>query len=223
MTERLAIFRSKPIGVASMNKPDILDVIGQRIDLRQRGREFYGLCPFHDDRRPSLRVNAAKQLWYCDPCQLGGDAFEFIMRLEHLSFPEAVRACGINQDNKRSRRLTARRKRAAELGARWVNEQRKKVNAMLTDAYEQRDLADELGDFDLAEVYDRQIIVLRGFYEDLGHPHGAAQLLGVRAAIEQITGGVVIIDMPPPPLPTLTPEYLEELKNNALNFEGCFR
>ena len=70
---------------------DIVEVVGQFIALKKRGREFLGLCPFHDDHRPSLRVSPAKQIFKCFVCGAGGGVFQFLMQYQKLTFPEAVR------------------------------------------------------------------------------------------------------------------------------------
>ena len=60
-------------------------------ELRRAGAEWVTRCPFHDDRRPSLRVNSAKRLWHCHVCGIGGDAIAFVMRRQGLDFTAAVR------------------------------------------------------------------------------------------------------------------------------------
>ena len=70
---------------------DVVDVISNYVALRPRGKEMVGLCPFHQDRRPSLTVNRNKQLFKCFACGAGGDVIKFIMLREHLTFPETVR------------------------------------------------------------------------------------------------------------------------------------
>ena len=69
---------------------DIVEVIGRKVQLRQTGRNFVGLCPFHDERTPSFSVNPERQFYHCFGCQSGGNVINFIMETEHLSFPEAV-------------------------------------------------------------------------------------------------------------------------------------
>ena len=69
---------------------DIVDLVGQFISLRRQGRNFVGLCPWHDDSRPSLQVNPERQSFKCWVCDIGGDAFSFIQRMEGVSFPEAL-------------------------------------------------------------------------------------------------------------------------------------
>jgi DNA primase len=69
---------------------DIVEVIGEYIKLVKKGREFVGLCPFHEDHRPSLYVNPVKQIFKCFACSSGGDVLKFIQLYEHLSFPQAI-------------------------------------------------------------------------------------------------------------------------------------
>lgn len=70
---------------------DIVRLIGEHIALRPRGKEFVGLCPFHDDRHPSLYVSPSKQIYKCFACGAGGDVFAFVMNYHRMSFPEALR------------------------------------------------------------------------------------------------------------------------------------
>ena len=69
---------------------DIVDVIAEHISLAKKGREMVGLCPFHDDHRPSLYVNCLKQIFKCFACGAGGDVFKFVQMRENLSFPQAI-------------------------------------------------------------------------------------------------------------------------------------
>jgi DNA primase len=69
---------------------DIVDVIGEHLALKRKGREMVGLCPFHDDHRPSFNVNPAKQIFKCFACGAGGDVVKFIQMRENLSFPQAL-------------------------------------------------------------------------------------------------------------------------------------
>ncbi|HMO35957.1 MAG TPA: DNA primase [Gemmatales bacterium] len=69
---------------------DIVEVIGSYVNLQKAGRMFKGICPFHDDHRPSFSVNPEKQSWKCWPCNLGGDVFTFIMKKERMDFREAL-------------------------------------------------------------------------------------------------------------------------------------
>ena len=69
---------------------DIVDVITEHVSLAKKGREMLGLCPFHDDHRPSLYVNTAKQIFKCFACGAGGDVLKFVQMRENLTFPQAV-------------------------------------------------------------------------------------------------------------------------------------
>ena len=63
---------------------DIVDLVGHYIQLRRQGRGYVGLCPWHDDSRPSLQVNPERQSWKCWVCDIGGDIFSFIMKVEGI-------------------------------------------------------------------------------------------------------------------------------------------
>ncbi|MCP4901049.1 MAG: DNA primase [bacterium] len=69
---------------------DMLEVVGDHVRLKRRGRSWLGLCPFHEEKTPSFTVDPTKGLYYCFGCHAGGDIINFVMRLEHLGFPEAV-------------------------------------------------------------------------------------------------------------------------------------
>ncbi|MBN2456241.1 MAG: DNA primase [Sedimentisphaerales bacterium] len=69
---------------------DIVDVISEHVNLVKKGREMVGLCPFHDDHRPSLNVNVTKQIFKCFSCGAGGDVFKFVQMRENLSFSQAI-------------------------------------------------------------------------------------------------------------------------------------
>ena len=69
---------------------DIVDLIGSYISLRRGGKAMTGLCPWHEDSRPSLQVNPERQTFRCWVCNIGGDAFTFIMKMEKLEFREAL-------------------------------------------------------------------------------------------------------------------------------------
>lgn len=69
---------------------DIVDLVGSYISLRRNGRNFVGLCPWHDDSRPSLQINPERQTFRCWVCNVGGDAFSFLMRMDRLEFREAL-------------------------------------------------------------------------------------------------------------------------------------
>lgn len=69
---------------------DIVDLVGQRVQLRKTGKSFTGLCPFHDDKRPSFTVNPVIQRYKCWSCGEGGDIFTWVMKTQNIDFPEAL-------------------------------------------------------------------------------------------------------------------------------------
>ncbi|MBL8879546.1 MAG: DNA primase [Phycisphaerales bacterium] len=70
---------------------DVVDVIGESVALKRRGKEFIGLCPFHADRNPSMSVSPTKQIFKCWACGAGGDAIRFVQLRDRVDFPEALR------------------------------------------------------------------------------------------------------------------------------------
>ena len=72
------------------NSVDISDVIGQYVQLKRAGKNFTGLCPFHEEQTPSFSVNAEKQFYHCFGCGRSGNVFQFLMDYKHIGFVEAV-------------------------------------------------------------------------------------------------------------------------------------
>jgi DNA primase len=70
---------------------DLADLISEHLRLQKAGRDLKGLCPFHQEKTPSLYVSPEKQLWHCYGCQRGGDHFTFIQEIEHVDFRGALR------------------------------------------------------------------------------------------------------------------------------------
>jgi len=70
---------------------DIVGLVGTYVHLTRKGDRWWGLCPFHSEKTPSFSVSPENNLFYCFGCQKGGGAFQFLMEMEALSFPEAVR------------------------------------------------------------------------------------------------------------------------------------
>ena len=75
---------------AVKERADIVDVVGEHVVLKKKGREFVGICPFHDDKSPSMTVSPAKQFYYCFSCGAGGNAIKFLMELQRQSFSDVV-------------------------------------------------------------------------------------------------------------------------------------
>lgn len=72
-------------------RSDIVDLVSEYVTLKKGGRNFLGLCPFHKEKTPSFTVNREKQIFYCFGCGEGGNVLTFLMKMNNMSFPEAVR------------------------------------------------------------------------------------------------------------------------------------
>ena len=70
---------------------DLVALVQETVELRSRGHEFWGCCPFHGEKTPSFHIIPATQVWHCFGCGEGGDCFTYIMKRENLSFPESIR------------------------------------------------------------------------------------------------------------------------------------
>jgi DNA primase len=93
---------------------DIVEVIGQYVELKKRGQNYIGLCPFHSERSPSFTVNQDKMIYHCFGCGRGGDIFTFWMEYHNLSFPQSLKdlAERYNIPLPQYRDLSAERKKA---------------------------------------------------------------------------------------------------------------
>ena len=73
---------------AVKERADIVDVVGEHVVLKKKGREFVGVCPFHDDSKPSMTVSPQKQFYYCFSCGAGGNSIKFLMEFQRQSFSD---------------------------------------------------------------------------------------------------------------------------------------
>ncbi|WP_435982020.1 DNA primase [Staphylococcus aureus] len=76
------------------DKTDILDLVSEYVKLEKRGRNYIGLCPFHDEKTPSFTVSEDKQICHCFGCKKGGNVFQFTQEIKDISFVEAVKELG---------------------------------------------------------------------------------------------------------------------------------
>jgi len=70
---------------------DLVSLVQERVMLKQKGRLFWGCCPFHQEKTPSFKIDPATQLWHCFGCGVGGDVYGYVMRTDGVDFIEAVR------------------------------------------------------------------------------------------------------------------------------------
>lgn len=99
------------------NRVSIVSLVGERVALKKSGRNHKGLCPFHGEKTPSFMVNEERQMYHCFGCHEGGDIFSFLMKMDSLTFPEAL------QDLARRANVTLpeeKRGSAASADAEWV-------------------------------------------------------------------------------------------------------
>ena len=99
---------------------DLVELVQETVELKPRGHEFWGCCPFHGEKTPSFHIIPATQVWHCFGCGEGGDAFSYIMHRENLSFPESIRfladRAGIEiHDDRRGQSPGTKRNRLVEV------------------------------------------------------------------------------------------------------------
>ena len=89
----MASFRTDSDVERVRDATDLVALIGEHVALRPKGREHVGICPFHDDHRPSMAVVTHKgnAFFKCHSCGAGGDAFDFVKMFHKMDFPEALR------------------------------------------------------------------------------------------------------------------------------------
>ena len=73
------------------NRADVIEIISKYVNLKKRGRNYFGLCPFHNEKTPSFSVNSEKQIFKCFGCGAGGSSIDFIMEIEKLDFIESIK------------------------------------------------------------------------------------------------------------------------------------
>ncbi|MCL1846534.1 MAG: DNA primase [Coriobacteriia bacterium] len=134
---------------------DIVELIGERVVLKQRGREFWGNCPFHNEKTPSFKVDPASQFYHCFGCGEGGDVFKFVMKLENVEFPDAIRSLAqrknielVEERGEAPRGKKARLFAACEETATFYHQQLMRVRTAESDAarayLKQRDMGGEI-------------------------------------------------------------------------------
>ncbi len=101
------------------SRTDIVDVISKYVNLQKKGSQYFGLCPFHNEKTGSFSVSPQKQMYYCFGCGAGGNAFSFLMNYENMTFKEAVEElanqCGVSLPQ---REMTAQERRTADKRSR---------------------------------------------------------------------------------------------------------
>ncbi len=133
---------------------DIVDIISQYVHLKRSGRNFFGLCPFHNEKSPSFSVSPDKQIFHCFGCGVGGNVFSFISKIEGINFVEAVQMLAEKaniqlptlQDNGDSQReeLKAKVYKVNEYTAEFYHQNLYKPQAKIAQEYvKKRQLSNE--------------------------------------------------------------------------------
>lgn len=112
-------------------RADIVSLIGEYVTLKKAGRNYLGLCPFHQEKTPSFSVSPEKQIFHCYGCSEGGDVFSFLMKLNQLTFPEALR-----QLARKTGVVIPERSQSREAKEHYtLKEQIRKVNELAADHF----------------------------------------------------------------------------------------
>ncbi|MHC4700642.1 MAG: DNA primase, partial [Planctomycetota bacterium] len=144
---------------------DIVEVIGEHVSLKKKGREMVGLCPFHADHRPSMNVSALKQIFKCFACGAGGDVFKFVQMRENLTFPQAIERlaerAGIRLEPRKKARVKRQEVEDLEVQAEPVEDvdpnRLARANAWAAEQF-RKNLSDEkMGEYARDYVAQRQI------------------------------------------------------------------
>ena len=122
-------------------RTDIVEVVSSYLTLKRSGVNHQGLCPFHQEKSPSFNVNSARQIFHCFGCGVGGNVFSFLMRMEGLSFPDAVRRLG----EKVGVEVEEEAVSPEELRCRDERERILRINEVAGEFYQQLLLTDEEG------------------------------------------------------------------------------
>ena len=137
------------------SQADIVNIVSEYVTLTKKGRNYWGCCPFHQEKTPSFSVAPDKGFFYCFGCQAGGDAFRFLMRIENIGFGEAVKllAQKLNIPVPENERTEAERQKEKEREAIFH------ANALARDFFHACLIKSPLGINALAYLVERGISV----------------------------------------------------------------
>lgn len=109
-----------------LERVDIVAVVGERVDLTRKGKDYVGLCPFHDDHKPSMSVSPSKQIFKCWSCGAGGDVIRFVQLHQRVTFPEALailaRRAGVELHSGPQDAQAARTREGIQAAVTWACE-----------------------------------------------------------------------------------------------------
>jgi hypothetical protein len=191
------------------SRPNIVEVAKSRgMELRKVGREYKGRCCFHEDKNPSFSASEEKGLFHCFGCGASGDVFDFIMKLDGVSFAEAAKSLGVSGAPRPRARVT---RQAVDIAA-WADIQTARANSLLREIGYQLQLADELGWKEESDISQREWAVLEDLAEDLQTVKHIVELYENRHAIEELLANAEPDTVPRNFFPVITEEYREKLR-----------
>jgi DNA primase len=155
-----------------LDKVNILDVVSQYVKLRKAGKDYNGLCPFHKEKTPSFTVSTDKQIYYCFGCHEGGNAVNFLMKYENLSFPEAIESLAAQYGIKLERTGDGKRPRQHDALMRLAEYYHKglKSNSAALEYLAKRGIGADAVDEFMMGFSDRQRHAMKGFLKNAAIP-----------------------------------------------------
>jgi DNA primase len=139
------------------------DVVGDYVNLRRRGQNLLGLCPFHNEKTPSFNVNPSRNIYKCFGCGEGGDPIKFLMTLEQLSYPDAIRKIAGKYNIKLEEK---------EVSQEVREERQEKESLILVNEFAQQWYADQLYNTDEGKSIGLSYFKSRGFRREVMEKFG---------------------------------------------------
>lgn len=181
------------------NRLNIVDVVSSYVPLNKKGTNHWGLCPFHHEKTPSFSVNESKQIFHCFGCGKGGGAIRFVMEVENISFPDAVRKLAaqagleVPEDSPSDGQWRERRKKILELNkeaARFYRDMLSRPEGQVVASYirDKRRISPKFSArFGLGAAPDAWDSLIRAMAEK---GYGKADLLEAGLAVAGKNGGI---------------------------------
>ncbi len=170
------------------SQSDIVSIISEYVPLKKKGRNFWGCCPFHQEKTPSFSVAPEKNFFYCYGCQAGGDVFRFLMRIENLGFIESVKllAQKLNVPMPEKERSEAERLQERE------REEILRANELARDFFQACMTKSALGINALAYLIDRGLTAERAQEFNLGFAPDDWEKLSIALQKRGITPDILV-------------------------------
>jgi hypothetical protein len=196
----------------TQQKPSIVSVIGERVELHKAGKEWKGLCPFHEDKTPSFSVNDEKGLFHCFACGVAGDVIDFLMKLDGLSFRQALASLGMNHLEAVSHPKNDPVKQTAAKISQWADTQTTRANSLLREIGHRLQVAKQAGWREEEKISSREWAILSDLADDLQTVKLVIELYENRARIEALLADADDHEYQPEKFPPLTEAYRTYLR-----------